>query len=146
MTVQENEAIARAEVELYNSRNMDGLSALFTSNAEILDVPTGVIERGPKAARDDAQTLITAFPDSKFEIISVVAGERNAVVEYWARGTHAGPLVTAAGTLQPTNRKLEMRLCDVMEIQGGKITSLRSYWDLYGLLNQLGLVPQLAHR
>ncbi|HEU0027958.1 MAG TPA: ester cyclase [Ktedonobacterales bacterium] len=145
MTVQENEALARAEVDKYNAHDLDGLGALFSSDAEILNVPTGVSGRGAKTARDSAQTLLTAFPDGKFEIISVVAGERGAAIEYWGRGTHTGNLVARAGALQPTGRKLEVRICDVMDIQGGKITSVRSYWDLYGVLSQLGLTPEPAH-
>ncbi len=144
MSIQENEALARAEIDKYNAHALDGLAGLFSSDAEIVNVPTGVSDRGPKAARDSAQTLLTAFPDGKFELINVIAGERNAAVEYRAHGTHTGKLVARAGALQPTGRKLEIRLCDVMEIQGGKITGLRSYWDMYGLLSQLGLVPEPA--
>lgn len=146
MTAQENEALARAEVEKFNAHDLNGLAGLFSSDAQIINVPTGMSARGPQAVRDSAQILSTAFPDGKFEIISVVAGERNAAIEYWARGTHTGPLNAPAGTLQPTNRKVELRLCDVMEIQNGKITRVSSYWDLYGLLNQLGLTPELARR
>lgn len=144
MSIQENEALARAEIEKYNAHDLDGLTGLFSSDAEIINVPTGVSDRGPKAVRDSAQTLLTAFPDGKFELINVVAGERSAAVEYRARGTHTGTLTARAGTLQPTGRKIEMRLCDVMDIQGGKITSVRSYWDMYGLLSQIGLIPEAA--
>jgi steroid delta-isomerase-like uncharacterized protein len=142
MTVQESEAIARAEVDKYNAHDLDGLAALFSSDAEIINVPTGVSGRGQKTARDSAQTLLTAFPDGKFEVTSVVAGERGAAVEYVGRGTHTGKLAAAAGALPPTGRKLDVRICDVMDIQGGKITSVRSYWDLYGVLNQLGLIAE----
>lgn len=145
MTVQQNEAIARADVEMYNSRNLEGFSELFTPDGEWLNVPSGVTMHGPQGARQAVQTLLTAFPDSKCEIISVIAGERNAAVEYRLRGTHTGPLVTAAGTLQPTGRKLEMRACDILETQGGKVTKATSYWDLYGVMSQLGLVPEAVH-
>lgn len=74
-----------------------------------------------------------------------LCADKSCVVEYWLRGTHTGKLVARAGTLPPTGRKLEIRICDVMEIQGGKITNLRSYWDLYGVLSQLGLIPEAAH-
>lgn len=146
MTAKENEAIARAEVDKYNAHDLDGLAALFSSDAEVINVPTGVTGRGSKAARDSAQTLLTAFPDGKFQIISVVAGEQGAAVEYWGRGTHTGKLVARGGALEPTGRKLEVRICDVMDIQGGKIKSVRSYWDMYGLMSQLGLIPETARR
>lgn len=141
MSVQESEALARADVETYNARNLDGFTGLFSPDVEVLNVPTGVSARGPNYARDGVQALLTAFPDSKAEIINVIAGERNAAVEYLARGTHTGPLVARAGTLPPTGRKLEMRICDVMDIKDGKITSIRTYWDMYGLMVQLGVVP-----
>ncbi len=144
MSVQENEALARAEIDKYNAHDLDGLAGLFSSDAEIVNVPTGVIDRGPKAARDSAQILLSAFPDGKFELVNVIAGERNAAVEYLGRGTNTGVLTTRAGTLQPTGRKVEMRICDVMDIQNGKVTAIRTYWDMYGLMVQLGLIPATA--
>ncbi len=145
MTVQENAAIARADVELYNKRDLDGIAALASADAELIDVATGQTLRGPAGSRQYSQGFMTAFPDSTCEIISVVADERRAVVEFWGRGTHTGPLVTPAGTLPPTGRKAEVRFCQVLEIQGGKITRMRSYWDLNTMMTQLGLVPEAAH-
>ena len=144
MTVQENEAIARANVELYNKRDLDGIAALASADAELIDVGTGQVLRGSTGSRQFSQGFITAFPDSKCEIISIVANERSAVVEFWGRGTQTGPLVTPAGTIPPTGRKAEVRFCQVMEIQGGKIKRMRSYWDVNTMMTQLGLIPEAA--
>lgn len=145
MTAQENEAIARADIELYNARDLDGIGALASADAELIDVPTGQTLRGPEGNRQYTQMFMTAFPDSQCEIISIVAGERSAAVEFWGRGTQTGPLVTTAGVIPPTGRKTELRFCQILEIQGGKIARSRMYWDLNTMMTQLGLVPEAAH-
>lgn len=145
MTAQENEAVARAEIERYNAHDLDGNAALFSADAVLYDVATGQTYRGPEGSREFNGGLLTAFPDSTCEIISALAGERSVAVEFWGRGTHTGPLVTPAGTIPPTGRKVEVRFCEILDVQGGKIARMNLYWDVNTMMTQLGLVPEAAH-
>jgi ketosteroid isomerase-like protein len=45
------------------------------------------------------------------------------------------------GEVPPTGRSLETRFCEVLDIRDGKITDARSYFDLAGIMIQLGLMP-----
>ena len=40
-----------------------------------------------------------------------------------------------------SGRAVEMRFCDVYRIRNGKIVNYRSYYDVFGFLQQLGLIP-----
>ncbi len=63
------------------------------------------------------------------------------MVDYIGRGAHEGTLRSSAGGIPPTGRPVEMRFCDVHHIWDGKISRTHSYFDLAGMLVQLGLMP-----
>ena len=61
------------------------------------------------------------------------------VVEFTGRGTHTGPLSGPSGVMPPTQKRVELQLCDVWEVNGGKLANLRSYFDTATLMSQLGV-------
>ena len=82
-----------------------------------------------------------AFSDASTEITAVHAGEDFTIVEFIGRGTHDGPMIRPGGVVPPPGRSLETRFCEVLDIRDGKITGARSYFDLAGMMVQLGLMP-----
>lgn len=68
----------------------------------------------------------------------------SVVVELTGRGTQTGTLVTPMGDIPPTERPVELSLCDVYEIRNGKVRSSRSYFDSASLLGRLGVMHGLA--
>jgi predicted ester cyclase len=70
------------------------------------------------------------------------AGEDTAVTELVARGTHRGEFLGIA----PTGRRVEIPVCNVVEVQGGKILAERDYFDTGLVLQQLGVAAGPASR
>jgi hypothetical protein len=55
-------------------------------------------------------------------------------------GTQTGPMNMGDGDeLAPTNRKIRELLCDVLEVEDGKILKIRAYHSHEDLLRQLGV-------
>ena len=73
------------------------------------------------------------------EITNVIAEGDWVVVEFTNSGTNTGPLRTARGDFPPTNRKIEIPYCSVMQIKNGKVISGPDYYDVSTILSQLGL-------
>lgn len=145
MTAQENEALVRAQIDVYNSHHTDPdwfekRVVTLADDFAITDMPSGRIYRGVEGFRQNSQFYAEAFPDHEVEITNVVATEDQVVVEFIGRGTHTGPLHTPTGDIPPTGRRGELRCCNVYQIKNGKIASLRSYYDAASMLRQLGLV------
>ncbi len=69
------------------------------------------------------------------------AGEDFAVVEYVGRGTHEGTFRGPAGEIPPTGRHVELLFREIHCFRDGKIFSTRSYFDVAGMMAQLGLLP-----
>ena len=92
--------------------------------------------RGPEAGIDVAQMYANAFPDGRVEVARVHVAGDTAVAEMVARGTHGGDLLGIA----PTGKKVEIRICNVMELRDGKVYREREYFDVMTMLVQLGVV------
>lgn len=59
-------------------------------------------------------------------------------------GTHNGPLCTPSGNaIQPTGRSGTVPGSTTYEIKNSKITHAWIYWDMAGMLAQLGLMPEM---
>jgi steroid delta-isomerase-like uncharacterized protein len=146
MSVQENVALARSLLDLYNSHQsdpawLDKTVAALAEDCEVIDVPTGRTLRGPDGYRQINLFFAEGFPDSTTEITNVFATENQAIVEFTGRGTNSGPLHMPTGDIPPTGRYAELRFCQVWQIKGGKIVSQHIYYDLMTMLQQLGLAP-----
>jgi steroid delta-isomerase-like uncharacterized protein len=120
---------------------LDTSQALFAEDCEVMDVPSSMTSRGPDGYKQLILFFEEGFPGSRIEITNLFATEEQAVVEFIGRGTNTGPLHMPTGDVPPTGRSVELRFCDVYRISNGKIVSYRSYYDAFGFLQQLGLIP-----
>jgi hypothetical protein len=68
-----------------------------------------------------------------------MASGNTVTIELTWRGTHTGPLVLPNGTIAPTGRSIELRACEVVEVEGGKTRSFTQYFDLSSLMRQIGV-------
>ncbi|MDQ3992523.1 MAG: ester cyclase [Actinomycetota bacterium] len=143
MSYEDTASIARTLYEAFNDRDFDRGAALVGDNAVWINVPTGETFTGPDGFRRDLEQWDRAFPDAKLTDIKVRGGDGFAVIEFTGRGTNTGPLASPAGELPATNRSVEVKFCDVLEISAGKITGGRSYWDMATMMTQLGLMPEV---
>jgi len=136
------EAVVRTVYDAFNDRDFDRALSVVSDDAEWTNVPTGETLRGRDGLRQFLQVWDGAFPEGRIDVSSVKTGEGFAVVEFVGRGTNSGSLKTPAGDLPPTNRSVELRFCDVIEVSDGRISGGRTYWDMASLMAQLGMMPE----
>src|SRR5271156_6834299 len=111
--------------------------SLFSAEGYMYDIPSDKKFRG-KAIGDSIAALASAFPDVHRELLSVYVAENVVVVETAIRGTHKGELTLASGTLAPTGKTIDVPVCDVYHLEGGKIISFDCYNLPSAMLRQLG--------
>jgi steroid delta-isomerase-like uncharacterized protein len=146
MTAQNTVTLIQTLYDLMNNHQSDPVwldksLTFFAEDCEVIDVPSGVTSRGPDGYKQLILFFEEGFPDSGIEITNLFATDDQAVVEFIGRGTNTGPLHMPTGDVPPTGRVVEMRFCDVYRVRNGMIVSYRSYYDVYGFLLQLGLIP-----
>ena len=130
---------AKAPVIAYNEKNWDALKAALSPKIVYDEVSTQRKVQGIKDVLGVWKGWATALPDSKAKFHSALVSGNTVVVEVTWRGTHKGPLQMPTGEIPPTGKKIELRACQVFEIAGGKAQSMRQYFDMATLLQQLGV-------
>jgi ketosteroid isomerase-like protein len=143
VAAQEHVTLARSLFELFNHRQSDPAwlektAAALAADAEVIDVPSGATLHGPEGHKRLMRFLVERFPNMRTELTKVFATEDQVVLEGMFRGTSTGSRTLPTGALPATGGSIEPRCCFVIQIRKGKIVSVRTYYDLTTLLEQLG--------
>ena len=96
--------------------------------------------RGPEGVKQFVTTYLTAFPDGRITIDEQLA-EGDLVASHWTgRGTQQGDLMG----IPPTGKQVTVTGITISRVKDGKVVEEWTNWDTLGLLQQLGVVPELA--
>lgn len=133
-----NKSVMRRIVEECINKGNFAVCDELVANDYVYHEPTV----GEKHGKDGFKQLISmyraAFPDVRMSIDEQIA-EGDYVVTCWtASGTHRGELFG----IKPTGQKCTVRGTLVSRFSNGKLTQDREIWDVYGMLMQLGALPQ----
>jgi steroid delta-isomerase-like uncharacterized protein len=100
-------------------------------------VPVGLL-RGRDELRDFFASMFAAMPDARTTVTRLVAGEQSCAVEWRIEGTFTGAPYMG---IDPTGKHVEIRGCDLIELEDGEIVSLTAYFDGAGYARQIGMLP-----
>jgi predicted ester cyclase len=81
----------------------------------------------------------SAFPDLNLKVDDLVSAGDKVLIRWTGRGTHRGPFMGQ----QPTGRQTTTQGMTVATLRNGKIIEDWTQWDALGLLQALGMAPQL---
>lgn len=128
-------------VEAFNRHDADGFAALYATAAIAHDPQYPEPLRGRDAIRKDIEDFFRAFPDIQARVLTLLASGDTIAGEMEVSGTHKGPLVSPTGTIPATNRRMEMRTGRFVRVDAQDlITECNRYFDMAGLMQQLGLL------
>lgn len=100
------------------------------------DVPTGAVFVGHDGIRQMGAGALEMAADMSFEVAQRAIGKDSYAFETICRGTNTG----AIGPLPGTGASFVFRGVSIGEVSdAGLVVSQRDYWDLAGLLRQLGV-------
>ena len=132
--------IRRSFEELWNKGNLSLADELYTPNYEHHDASSPDFGRGPESEKKRAALYRTAFPDLQLTIEDIIAEGQTVVARWSCRGTHNGDLSGIA----PTGKQFNISGVSIARFTGGKMVEGWVNWDALGLMQQLGVVPELA--
>ncbi len=130
---------AKASVIAYNEKNWDRVKETVTPTVVYDEVATNRRATGSNEVIEAWKGWAKAIPDSKATFEREVASGNSVTLELTWRGTHTGPLQTPSGEIAPTGRKIEIRAVQVVDVADGKAQSIRQYFDMATLFEQLGV-------
>jgi steroid delta-isomerase-like uncharacterized protein len=131
------EAHARSYFEAIANRDTRAMTSHWREDGVNELVPVGVL-RGHGEIAAFFGELFAAVPDLETTVTRVVAGERQAAVEWRMTGHFSGAPFQG---IDATGRQVEMRGLDLLEIEDGVIVGNTAYYDGMAFARQIGLMP-----
>lgn len=128
-------------MDAISRHDANGFAALYAPDATAYDPQYPKPLKGREAVKEDIEDFFTAFPDIKAKVVSILSSGDLVASEVVMSGTHKGPLAGPTGTIPPTNRSVNIHIGRFIRVnKQGLITECNRYYDLAGLLQQLGLM------
>jgi steroid delta-isomerase-like uncharacterized protein len=138
-------AVAREEIEAFNEGDWERLASALASDCVHEEMSTGRRVEGADQIVELNRGWKDAFPDARGTVTDAFAcGDRVALCITW-EGTQSGALpLPNGGEIPATNRQVTVYGCQVFQVADGKISESRHYFDMLGMLEQLGTVSPEA--
>jgi steroid delta-isomerase-like uncharacterized protein len=139
--MSDNAALARLIYEAFNNNDLDTILTHTSDDVELVLMPFDLHFHGREGFREFIQRVRTAFPDCTARLTNQASYEAGVVNELVIQGTHTGPLVSPYREIPATGRVISYYVCEVWDVNNGKLIKLRSYFDTLSMLRQLGVTP-----
>jgi steroid delta-isomerase-like uncharacterized protein len=136
-----NKSVVRRLFEdVWNKGSMPVADELFAPTYAHHDSSTPDVGRGPESEKKRANLYRTAFPDVRFTIEDLIAEGETVTARWSCRGTHKGDLNGIAAT----GKQFSITGVSNARFTNGKMVEGWVNWDALGLMQQLGVVPELG--
>jgi predicted ester cyclase len=142
-SVEENMHLMKTLDDAWNAQDWDTFDSRHAENVAVYWPGQPEPTRGGPAHRAESIEFFKTFPDSHVgnDPYKVLFGQGEwtcSVARF--TGTMKGPMKRPDGTtIPPTNKRFEVEFCTVAHWQNGKIVEERLFYDLVGLMRQIGL-------
>jgi steroid delta-isomerase-like uncharacterized protein len=138
MSAEEMKALEHRLIEeVWNGGNLDFAEECFTQDYVNHDPSIPEEIRGPEGFKHNVAAIRSAFPDFHMRIVDQVAEAEKLVTRYVITGTQEGEL---AG-IPPSGNRIEVAGMGIDYFRRGKICESWEYYDVLGLMQQLGAIP-----
>jgi steroid delta-isomerase-like uncharacterized protein len=139
VSTEEIKAVVRRYYdEVLNSGNVDALEAMAIADYQEHDPLPGQV--GGRAGLEQRVQMLRGALRPHFTIEDVIAEQDTVVVRWTNRGTHVGEFLG----MPPTGQSFAISGIDIHRLKGGKLAEHWHVVDMFGLLQQLGLLTQPA--
>ena len=128
--------LIREYYKCFNERRFADAAEFFTDDAVIEHAPFGTTRRGPAGYIEAARFCTGILPDVQLQLIHVEQrGDTICEVDLVGTGTHLGDMdMGTLGVFKATGRKGTLRIREMLEIRGGRITYSSVSYDMQELI------------
>lgn len=135
-TLDINKALVRSFIAAWNERDFDRFETLMGRDA-VLSVGGMTVSCSPAGTRAIAEEWTTAFPDWRFDLLTLVAEGDRVAAHMPYSGTFANPIAGVA----PTGRVATVDEMVIFRIEDGTVAQAWEVYDESGMWRQLGVDP-----
>jgi steroid delta-isomerase-like uncharacterized protein len=130
--------LALAEISSFNEADWERFRRLLSDDSVYEEPATQRRIEGADGIVDANRGWKRAFPDAHGTVTSASQSDDTVTLEITWEGTQSGPLETPRGELPASNRPVTVKAAEVFRFEGEKIKEAHHYFDMMGMLQQLG--------
>jgi len=127
-------------VESINKQSCEEFLDLHGESVVLYDPTLGSI-RGRPALDKMWKGLFSMFPDYQIRKVRSFGQDDWVCLEVEESGTMKGPIHAGPREIPPTGKSFKIPSSIIVRIEHGQIGEVRIYFDVLGLMSQLGLGP-----
>ena len=125
-------------LKTFETRDADATAALYEPDAVYHMYPETY--HGRDAIRDSMAAWFKAFPDTSWDLKSLVSSGDTFIAEGIFKGTHDGPLAMGESEVPATGKSVAVPCCFIGRVSpNGLIAEDRTYLNAAIMMEQLGL-------
>ena len=132
-TQRNKDVVQRIYDQALNQRSLELLNDLVSDDFVGIKGLKGV-----EGFQESAVSIIKAFPDARWRIVSLIGEENNVFIKWKLEGTHTGTFQNIAAT----NKTISSDGMGIYELKDGKVINVQIHTDRLGFLQQLGVLPE----
>jgi hypothetical protein len=132
MSLEENKALVRRCLELWNKRDTTAAGEIYALDY-IYHGPGGQELRGREGIKGLWAVILDAFPDLVATAQDVIVEGDTVAARWMIEGTHSGEFQGIA----PTNKKITLPIIEMFRVEEGLLAEA---WDMY---DQLSFMQQM---
>jgi steroid delta-isomerase-like uncharacterized protein len=141
MSTEQNKSIVRRWIEEgWNKGNLGMADHLYAADVVQHDPGSPAPVNDRAALKQYVSAFLTALPDLHFAIDELIAEGDKVLWRFTSRGTQTGPLMN----IPPSGKTCVVTGMALFRLSDGKIAEVWVNYDLFGLLQQLGVIPVMA--
>lgn len=138
--LEKNTQLVKARFDAVNAHDWARFQGLYSASTTWHDSGLDKPIKGSAAVRKRLEAFAAGFSDFRWQLDRVFGQGEWMCAEFTFTGTHGGPLPFAGVRSVPvTNGSIHIGGCGVYRIQEGKIVESHVYFDVLGILTQLGI-------
>ena len=149
MSSEQNKTIVRRLLEESWKGNLGVIDELVDRNYVGYDPSIPEPLRGPggehghsyAVLKEFISTYRAAFSDARITVDDQIAEGDRVATRWTGRGKHDGDLMGVS----PTGKQVTVSGLTLSRLANGKVIEEYTNWDTFGMMQQLGIVPELAH-
>ena len=132
--------VHRAAHEAFNARDWDRMRELTGPDVAFIDHARGMTLRGVDEFLGWVQEWSTGMSDARIQEPRYLDAGTHSVCQFQGRGVNDGPM----GPANATGRQIDLGFCEIVRVDGDRITGGDMYYDAMTMLAQLGVVEAPA--